>query len=66
MTNLSAQQFDGIIHLELRIPKGNDTFISFLSTHRSVERSLLSEDGSYLAVSQCFHDLCIRGQNSYF
>ena len=66
MANLSAQQFDGILYLELRVAKGNDTFISFLTTHGSIERSLLREDGSYLTVSQCFHDLCIRGQNSYF
>ena len=42
---------------------GDDTCISALAAHGSVEWGLLYNDGSALAVSQSFYNLSIGSQN---
>ena len=58
---------NGIFYFKHRaVRSGNLTEVTLLTTHGSVERSLLYDDGSALAVGQGFHDLGIGCQNGNF
>ena len=55
---------NGILyHKGTVVSAGDHTGITALSTHGSVERSLIHDDGSALAIGQGFHDLGIGCQN---
>ena len=62
MVYLSAQKLHGILHLEAAVRSRNDTCVCILSSHGSIERCLLHNDGTRLSVCQSLHQLALRGQ----
>ena len=62
MANLAAAELDGILYLELAVPGTDHAGITLLTAHGSVERGLLYENGSALAVGQRLGQLAVGGQ----
>ena len=62
MANLAAAELDGILYLELAVLGTDHTGITLLTAHGSVERGLLYENGSALAVGQRLCQLAVGGQ----
>ena len=62
MAYLAALKMDGVFHAEFALLGGDYAGISLLAAHGAVERSLLGDDGSLLAVGQCLHDLILCGK----
>ena len=60
---LAAQELYGIPHLEAAVRRGDDACVCILAAHGGIERSLLHDDRTGLAVRQGLHQLALRGQH---
>ena len=66
MSDFTAEHFYRIFYTELTLCSADITGISGLSTHSCIEWSLIHKNSTCLTICQCFYDLCLAGQNSYF
>ena len=66
MSDFTAEHFYRIFYTELALCSADITGISGLSTHSCIEWSLIHKNSTCLTICQCFYDLCLAGQNSYF
>ena len=66
MTVFAAAKLDGVFYTKYTVFCRDHTFITFLTTHGSIEWSMFYENRSALAFHQRIYNLCIGCHNSYF
>ena len=65
MSHFAAKEFHGILYLKFAVRRGDNTQVSFLSAHGSIEGCLLHDHRTYFTVRQRFHQLRLRGEHRH-
>ena len=66
MAEFITCKLHNIFHYKFAVFCTDHAFISFLSTHRRIERSLSSNDRSFISVCQCIYHFCLTCHSCYF
>ena|GEM_PF-6931358 len=66
MSDLCSCKVDTILYNKLTFCCPDHSLVSFLSTHRCIERGLLNNDRSLFSVRQSIHDLILCSQCGNF
>ena len=64
MADLSAEQMDGILHLEFAFRSDDHSMIPDLAAHGPVERGQIDDDRSFLSVCKGLRDLRLPGDRT--
>ena len=66
MAEFITCKLHNIFHYKFAVFCTDHAFISFLSTHRRIERSLSSNNRSFISVCQCIYHFCLTCHSCYF